>query len=251
MSDKIQRKGGVYVITNKQTGQKYVGQTCFLHRREREHFEPKNKKRHNIRLAEDIEKYGRKSFSFEVLEEIDDRSKRDEREIFWIDYFNSRVPHGYNIGRGGRFSCVCKISHETLLQIAQDLKEGRPAKYISSKYKISIQTVTDINVGRFRKEELPNEDFPLRKFANLPEGYQKKERPHCPACGREMDYGSQKCSVCTFAEREEEIYGSSGEKLKEELKAHLLQKCNFEQIGRLYGVSGNSIKKKMRKYKLI
>lgn len=41
-----------------------------------------------------IKKYGKENFSFEILEYAENYN---EREKFWIKYYNSKVPNGYNI----------------------------------------------------------------------------------------------------------------------------------------------------------
>ena len=44
---------------------------------------------------------GLNNFTFEILEDIDN-SLIDEREKYWIEYFNTVVPNGYNIDIGGQ-----------------------------------------------------------------------------------------------------------------------------------------------------
>jgi group I intron endonuclease len=43
---------------------------------------------------------GLENFSFEIIEEIENE-KLFEREIYWIDYYDSLVPNGYNLTKGG------------------------------------------------------------------------------------------------------------------------------------------------------
>lgn len=45
-------------------------------------------------------KYGLESFTFEVIEQVNDNILND-REMFWIGEYNSIVPHGYNMTAGG------------------------------------------------------------------------------------------------------------------------------------------------------
>lgn len=47
-------------------------------------------------------KYGRENFRVELLESIDDLTDLDNREQYWISFYNSTSPEvGYNISRGG------------------------------------------------------------------------------------------------------------------------------------------------------
>lgn len=52
-------------------------------------------------LKQSIKKYGKENFKKEILEYCIDKNHLNEREIFWIDAFNSIVPNGYNITNGG------------------------------------------------------------------------------------------------------------------------------------------------------
>jgi len=51
-------------------------------------------------LKQAIQKYGRENFKKEMIEECDDEKLWLEREVYWIEYFNS-TKVGYNIALGG------------------------------------------------------------------------------------------------------------------------------------------------------
>lgn len=97
----------VYKITNNINGKIYVGQSKnSAEYRFNQHFrEARSKLKHgktNVSFHNAIVKYGKESFSYEVLEEIDDIQLLNEREIYWIKYLNSNDRNiGYNIGDGG------------------------------------------------------------------------------------------------------------------------------------------------------
>lgn len=57
---------------------------------------------HNIIIVfhKAFRKYGINNFSFSILEEIEDEKYRFEREIFWINYYDS-YKKGYNETFGG------------------------------------------------------------------------------------------------------------------------------------------------------
>ncbi len=89
--------GVIYKLTNKINGKPYVGQTT---RTPEERFiDHKHCKTSNIGRA--IRKHGEKNFTIEVLEECETREQLNEREKFWIAFFNSKVPNGYNCTDGG------------------------------------------------------------------------------------------------------------------------------------------------------
>ena len=89
---------GIYKIENLITHECYIGQSKFIERRWREHKSAYRLNNTNkFYLA--IQRYGLENFSFEVIEECA-QEELDEREIYWIDYFNS-YEKGYNSSIGG------------------------------------------------------------------------------------------------------------------------------------------------------
>lgn len=63
-----------------------------------------------------IKKYGFENFKAEVIEECAD-DKLNEREVYWIKYYNTLVPNGYNITEGGTNA---KSWSKTVYQYDQD-----------------------------------------------------------------------------------------------------------------------------------
>jgi len=89
-------KGFIYKITNKVNGKSYIGQTRnSVEFRWRQH--KNNKSGYALHYA--IRKYGADNFEVETLEECD-VSKLDEREIYYIDKYNT-FTNGYNLNKGG------------------------------------------------------------------------------------------------------------------------------------------------------
>ena len=89
--------GVIYKITNKFNCKDYIGQTVqTLKERFKQHTKADSVIGHAIR------KYGRKNFTIEVIEECETREQLNEREIFWIAFFNCKVPNGYNYTDGGQ-----------------------------------------------------------------------------------------------------------------------------------------------------
>lgn len=83
----------IYKITNKINGKIYIGK----HASKRKNYWGSGK---IIKLA--IKKYGKDSFSNEIIERCENNKQLNEREIFWIKFFNSTDRRiGYNITNGG------------------------------------------------------------------------------------------------------------------------------------------------------
>ena len=86
---------GIYKITNLKNNLIYIGQSVDIYTRWRAH---KNSKE-NDALHTDIQKYGLNYFKFEILEKCS-AELLDEREKYWIEYYDS-FNVGYNNTTGG------------------------------------------------------------------------------------------------------------------------------------------------------
>ena len=86
---------GVYKITKKTNNKSYIGQSNDIVRRFEEH-----KYKIDIPIDMAIAKYGSDAFTFEILEECA-LNQLDEREIYWIAYYNTYKGFGYNCSPGG------------------------------------------------------------------------------------------------------------------------------------------------------
>ena len=90
---------GIYKIQNLINGKVYIGQSINIERRFHQH---KYDDSQNSVIHRAIKKYGIENFSFEVIEECNYKDL-DEREIFWIKYYNSsNKNNGYNLTLGGQ-----------------------------------------------------------------------------------------------------------------------------------------------------
>lgn len=91
----------IYKVTNLINNKIYIGQTKHtLHKRKKEH----QKKTKNFRgvFKQALNKYGFENFKWEVIEFCNNIDELNEREIFWIDYYDSiNKEKGYNLIKGG------------------------------------------------------------------------------------------------------------------------------------------------------
>jgi group I intron endonuclease len=87
----------IYKAVNKINGKVYIGQTIKL--LEKRLYEHSHYKLGYFGSA--IKKYGWNSFDCEIIEYCLTDNELNERETYWIKYFNSLVPNGYNLTLGG------------------------------------------------------------------------------------------------------------------------------------------------------
>ena len=93
--DTVKKVRGIYKVTNKVNGKVYIGQSVDIGRRWRTHMTAKD----DIYFHKAIQKYGVENFEWEVIEQCK-KSELDEREIYWIEYYDS-FNKGYNCTKGG------------------------------------------------------------------------------------------------------------------------------------------------------
>lgn len=101
---KIDACGYVYVITHKDTGMRYVGQTMLpVEKRWQEHLDTAFKRRtgHNRPLYEAIKTFGLKAFVIKQVAVAKTRPELDKLERAWIRRLGSVTPTGFNQQRGG------------------------------------------------------------------------------------------------------------------------------------------------------
>ena len=113
------RMGIIYLITNLINGKKYVGQTR-QKLRDRMYQHRSSKKTSGIDGA--IQKYGWEKFTVEVIEECPVENL-NEREKYWIEFYDCKAPKGYNLTDGGDGILNCSQSTRAKLSKAS---KGRP-----------------------------------------------------------------------------------------------------------------------------
>lgn len=162
----------VYKITNKLNGKIYIGITKRgFEKRIKEHIQEATQKLSNYTIHKAIRKYGKEGFTYEVIEQVDTEESAKEREIFWIQHYNS-WREGYNDTPGGDLNTQLKgenssrhkITMEQLYQI-YDLLKNTTLSFVEIIEKLQLpikeRQISAINKGEqwFQLEI----DYPVRK----------------------------------------------------------------------------------------
>ncbi len=91
----------IYKTTNLKNGKVYIGQ------------DSKNNPNYfgsGLNLERAIKKHGIENFKKEIIETCENKETLNEREIFWINFYNSTDPKtGYNISKGGQGGVLCDV----------------------------------------------------------------------------------------------------------------------------------------------
>lgn len=88
---------GIYVVTHRKTGKRYVGQSVSIATRWGNHLSGQG---NSPKLAAALRKHGPDAFAFEIVE-LCARQELDDREAFYIWGFDCLSPKGYNLTSGG------------------------------------------------------------------------------------------------------------------------------------------------------
>lgn len=140
--------GKIYKITNHINGKIYVGQTVkSLKERFQKHCwgTTENDSYHlNMAIKKAIKKYGKENFTIELIEEVE-TAKLDEREIYWISYYDS-YNKGYNCTKGGQNGATrpTALSWQVENEVIEAKYLGFSIKEIGEVYNIDRTTVHNI-----------------------------------------------------------------------------------------------------------
>lgn len=168
-------KNYIYRYKNKITGNSYIGKTNNIERRKREHAScayNENSTVYNTTWAKKIREYGIENFEFSILEEIH-QNEWEERERYWIEYYNTFKGRGYNENSGGEGNrdyekILDQNQIEELIFALSETEESYDS--LIERFDISKTLLSNINNGLSYKH---NRDYPLRKYYKSDEDYEK------------------------------------------------------------------------------
>lgn len=134
----------IYKVTNIINGKVYIGQTTLsLKERQQSHKrESENPKRKTVYFHNALLKYGFDSFIWEEIDTAITQEELDEKEVYWISYYNSTdKTKGYNLKAGGLGGG--KNSKETLEKIGETTKQKWADPVIAEKMLAGLRKGTE------------------------------------------------------------------------------------------------------------
>lgn len=162
--------GKIYKITNDLNDKVYVGQTTqSLSKRFNAHCSNSNDKSSNMYIKRVILKYGREHFTITLIEECEN-SLLDEREIYWISYFDS-YKSGYNLTEGGNsnreFLTTALEESINILDFISFIIDNYPtAKEVADKFNICHSSVYNL-IKRINNPQLKLNPYNPRKAKTI------------------------------------------------------------------------------------
>ena len=160
-------KKDIYIIKNSINDKVYIGQAKNTYVRWAGHKSCARHSSKSITIDKAMAELGINNFWVEIIEtQIENY---DEREKYWINYYNSLIPNGYNLLEGGDGaqtginSANATIRDISILEsIIYDLKNTNDKLIdIADRYDSTLKIISAINRGT--SYAFDNEIYPLRK----------------------------------------------------------------------------------------
>ena len=157
----LSKKNVIYKFEHLIEHKIYIGKTKReLIKRIKEHVKPQKKGSY---IESAIQKHGIESFDVAVVEECNNKDELNEREKYWIKFFNCKAPNGYNLTDGGDGGSGHIVTEETRLKISKT-KTGKPGHPNSEKQRKTASEMCK------KRKGLPRKPLTLEHRQNISKG---------------------------------------------------------------------------------
>lgn len=145
----------IYKITNKVNGKIYIGQT--IQSLEKRWFDHCRKNSCCRLLRNAIQKYGRDNFTIQQIDHAHSRCELDNKEIFWIEFYDCMTPNGYNLLSGGLHHEISEETRKKMSEAQRGEKHPMYGTHHSEEHKRkigdSVRGEKNGNYGKHLSEE--------------------------------------------------------------------------------------------------
>lgn len=175
---------GIYKYTNKINNKVYIGKSINLETRLKKHYQSYNREldsEYNSLLHQAMRKNGIDNFSCDIICKCS-KEELNEKEFYYIKYYNSKAPNGYNVASGGQggFPALSLFSKQDIELIIQELKNtDKFTTEIAKEWNCSSSLIKKINDGS--EYHLENINYPIRTKEHIQRILKRKKIKNNPS----------------------------------------------------------------------
>ena len=174
----------IYSHYNPITNKRYIGYTTkSLEERFSTHFK-KAKYGSNVHFHSAIRKYGKDIWISEIIEYINDEKLLNEREIYWINHYDS-YNNGYNSTKGGDGRGFVKGRKQTE-EHKRKIKEAHIKKWKNEEHPLKGRPIPNEQKEQIRKTLTGVKHTEERK-ANQSKSAKNRSKIKCCVCDKMVD----------------------------------------------------------------
>ena len=235
--DTVKKVREIYKVTNKINGKVYIDQSVDIGRRWHQHITAED----DIYFHKAIQKYGIENFEWEVIEQCK-KKDLDEREIYWIEYYDS-FNKGYNRTKGG--DGVSGGEDHPQWKGGVSLDEDYYRQYSKQYYQTNKEEAKEYNkqyyeANKEKKKEYDKEYYEANKEKK--KEYYEANKEKIKQQMKEYNKGYYEANK----EKNKEYREANKEKIKEKKKEYY--EANKEKIKQYMKQYNEINKEKIRKY---
>ena len=197
----------IYKITNKLNNKVYIGQTIkSIESRFKQHL---NSMKCPL-LSKAIKKYGKENFKIEPIDTAISINELNNKEIYWIHFYNCLAPNGYNLESGGKN----KIVHEDTKKLMSEIKKNQSPE--------TRKKISESKLG------IPRSPETREKLSNANKGKKhSKETIDKKRLYRHTDEAKMKISESSKSKKNSEV---TKLKISQSLKGHTVSEETKKKI---------------------